>query len=417
MRCLHALSEWEALSLNMENRWPSASLEERGELAPMAASSAWVLRKWDRMDEYVASMGSDSTDRSFFKAILSVHGSQFDTAQTCIARARDALQMDLGIVDDYNRVYGTMVRIQLLSELEEIITYKKSVDQPDKKAMLRKTWKKRLQGCQHDVDTWQRVLQLRSLVISPSEDARSYIKFANLCRKEGRWNLAESVIQQLLADQARRENSQRASPAVVFAHLRLLWDIGDKMRSLGFLVEVCASLAHDIGLDDPRRIITGSVEEIEEVRRLLSRCYLKQGEWRQELQTDWTPEQIAEVIQCYHLATQLDPKWYKAWHMWALCNFEVINHLENIDDDRDEEVQRRALLSHIVEAVVGFFRSIALGGENPIQDSLRLLTLWFKFGADEEVSGVVADNFGTVSIDTWLEVIPQLIARIQTPSR
>jgi FKBP12-rapamycin complex-associated protein len=44
------------------------------------------------------------------------------------------------------------------------------------------------------------------------------------------------------------------------------------------------------------------------------------------------------------------------------------------------------------------------------------LTLWFKFGADEEVSAVVAENFGRVSIDTWLEVIPQLIARIQTPS-
>lgn len=44
------------------------------------------------------------------------------------------------------------------------------------------------------------------------------------------------------------------------------------------------------------------------------------------------------------------------------------------------------------------------------------MTLWFKFGADEEVSAVVAENFGRVSIDTWLEVIPQLIARIQTPS-
>lgn len=28
----------------------------------------------------------------------------------------------------------------------------------------------------------------------------------------------------------------------------------------------------------------------------------------------------------------------------------------------------------------------------------------------------MAENFGRVSIDTWLEVIPQLIARIQTPS-
>lgn len=61
--------------------------------------------------------------------------------------------------------------------------------------------------------------------------------------------------------------------------------------------------------------------------------------------------------------------------------------------------------------ILGFFRSVALGGENPIQDSLRLLTLWFKFGADEEVTAVVAENVNTVSIDTWLEVVPQVCMR------
>ena len=36
-----------------------------------------------------------------------------------------------------------MVRAQLLSELEEIITYKKNADQPDRQEMMRKTWVKR----------------------------------------------------------------------------------------------------------------------------------------------------------------------------------------------------------------------------------------------------------------------------------
>lgn len=210
-----------------------------------------------------------------------------------------------------------------------------------------------LQGCKHDVETWQKVLQLRSLVINPSEDAPSYIKFANLCRKERRWNLAESVIQQLLSDQSKPDAPIRASPAVVFTHLRLLWDTGDKEDSLRYLINVCTSLARDIGLDDPGRVITGNLEEVEEVRSLLSRAYLKQGEWRQELQPEWTSTSINEVVQCYQFATQLNPKWYKAWHTWALCNFEVINHLENIGDDRDEETQRKALLSHILAAVVG----------------------------------------------------------------
>lgn len=81
----------------------------------------------------------------------------------------------------------------------------------------------------------------------------------------------------------------------------------------------------------------------------------------------------------------------------------------------------------------GFFRSIALHSENSLQDTLRLLTLWFKFGAQDEVSHAIASGFSTVEVDTWLEVIPQvynyitfftvwlifleqIIARIQTPN-
>jgi serine/threonine-protein kinase mTOR len=210
-----------------------------------------------------------------------------------------------------------------------------------------------LQGCQHDVDTWQRILQLRSLVISPSEDAASYIKFANLCRKAKRLSIAESIIQQLLNDQAPRDSPIRASPGVVFAHLKLLWDTGDKDDSLNYLGNVCTSLAREIGLDDPGRVITGNLEEIQEVRRLLSRAFLKQGEWIQELRPEWTTELVEDVMQCYHNATQLDPTWYKAWHTWALCNFEVINHLENAEEDRDDEMYSKQLLTHILAAIVG----------------------------------------------------------------
>jgi FKBP12-rapamycin complex-associated protein len=36
-----------------------------------------------------------------------------------------------------------MVRAQLLSELEEIIAYKKYADQPERQKTMRKTWMKR----------------------------------------------------------------------------------------------------------------------------------------------------------------------------------------------------------------------------------------------------------------------------------
>jgi len=62
---------------------------------------------------------------------------------------------------------------------------------------------------------------------------------------------------------------------------------------------------------------------------------------------------------------------------------------------------------------VGFFRSIALQPENTLQDSLRLLTLWFKFGGADQVSGIVREGLATVPVDTWLQVIPQVRYNLQ----
>ena len=60
----------------------------------------------------------------------------------------------------------------------------------------------------------------------------------------------------------------------------------------------------------------------------------------------------------------------------------------------------------------GFFRSIALSKGNSLQDTLRLLTLWFKYGYHDMVNIAISQGVGSVSIDVWLEVIPQIIARI-----
>lgn len=105
LRCLHALGEWDDLSRAIDVEWSRSTTDDRRELAPMAAAAAWVLRRWDDMDEFVTTMAPESPDRSFYRAILSVHRNQFDTAATCIALARDSLQTDMSIVEDYSRVY------------------------------------------------------------------------------------------------------------------------------------------------------------------------------------------------------------------------------------------------------------------------------------------------------------------------
>lgn len=120
---------------------------------------------------------------------------------------------------------------------------------------------------------------------------------------------------------------------------------------------------------------------------------------------------IDDILYSFQLATRHDPKWYKAWHTWALANFEVIGYMESLANENrlgGTTGVNNNLAAHVVQAVDGFFRSIALHNEDVLQDTLRLLTLWFKYGAHDDVSHAMASGFSAVEVDTWLEVIPQV---------
>ncbi len=150
---------------------------------------------------------------------------------------------------------------------------------------------------------------------------------------------------------------------------------------------------------------------------LLARCCLKQGEWQvAEKRGDWQHDHVDDVLASYRAATHFHPSWYKAWHAWALANFEIVQAISQRPDREMAIIPPSIMIEHVVPAVRGFFKSIALSQGSSLQDTLRLLTLWFAHGGSTEVNAAVTEGFASVSVDTWLEVIPQLIARINQPN-
>ncbi|KAJ1957088.1 phosphatidylinositol kinase- protein kinase tor1, partial [Linderina pennispora] len=115
------------------------------------------------------------------------------------------------------------------------------------------------------------------------------------------------------------------------------------------------------------------------------------------------------VLKSYHAATVLHSKWYKAWHSLASQHYyetqKLTSELNAVPED--------AIERHVVPAVNGFFRAIKLAKKDTtLQDTLRLLTVWFNHPHHSLVVQAVQDGIHTVSIRTWLQVIPQLLARI-----
>ncbi|KAI9091315.1 armadillo-type protein [Phlyctochytrium arcticum] len=422
MRCLHNLGEWDALSYLAQERWAFATSDVRKAVAPLAAAAAWGLGQWELMDEYIAVMKQESPDSVFFRAILALHRNLYPQASQFINKARDLLNTELMalVSESYSRAYNVVVRIQMLAELEEIITYKQLYEQPHRQAAIRKTWMARLRGCQRNVEVWQRILKVRALVISPKEDMEMWIKFANLCRKSGRLGLSQKTLTGLLKVETKDFGSLAIgddAPQVIYACLKHHWTSGMKEQAFVTMKDFTKSIVERLGLTTLHDIHAhvdchnGDAVKLEPVR-LLARCYLKLGEWQSALQEELNEGVIPEILRSYLAATHCDKDWYKAWHAWAFANFEVISHYEKVHDSIPPQI----LVAHVVPSVQGFFRSIALSKGNSLQDTLRLLTLWFKYGYQPDVNIAIGEGFNSVSIDTWLQVIPQLIARIHTPN-
>lgn len=437
MRCLAALARWEELNNLCKEYWTPAEPAARLEMAPMAANAAWNMGEWDQMAEYVsrlddgdetklrvlgntAATGDGSSNGTFFRAVLLVRRGKYDEAHEYVERARKCLATEVAalVLESYDRAYNNMVRIQQLSELEEVIDYcTLPADNPvaeGRRLLIRNMWNERIKGAKRNVEVWQAFLVVRSLILPPTEDAETWIKFASLCRTSGRISQARSTLTKLLQfDPETTPETVRyhGDPQVILAYLKYQWSIGDDHKRKDAFCRL-KDLAMDLSRTPvlqptPQAGMTGYSNV-----SLIARVYLKLGTWQWALFPGLDDDSIQEILSAFRHATHCATKWSKAWHKWALFNTAVMSHytLRSFPSIASQ---------FVVAAVTGYFHSIACaahakGVDDSLQDILRLLTLWFNHGATTEVQMALQKGFSLVNINTWLVVLPQIIARIHS---
>ncbi|XP_055588723.1 serine/threonine-protein kinase Tor [Uranotaenia lowii] len=410
MRCLEALGEWSTLNALTKDKWESLGTEGRTKAGRLAAAAAWGLKDWEGMQEFVKFIPEETQDGSFYRAVLAVHHGEYEIAQTLIDETRDLLDTELTAMagESYERAYGAMVCVQMLAELEEVIQFKLI---PERQETIKKMWWERLLGGQRLVEDWQRILQIHSLVVHPANDVRTWLKFASLCRKSGSLKLSEKTLIMLLRynpSEYPEHPLEYAEPDISFAYAKHLWTAGKRSEAYDQLNRLVGDMSIEGNFD---------ASEKDENRRLLARCYMKLGQWQYQLH-GLNDQYTKGILACYEKATKHDSNWYKAWHSWAYMNFEVVQNQKQHEDllkNPGGDKEKCMIRQYAVPAVQGFFRSINLSQGNSLQDTLRLLTLWFDYGQYPKVFDALIEGMRMIEINTWLQVIPQLIARIDTP--
>eukprot|EP00052_Salpingoeca_macrocollata_P027230 m.257819 g.257819 ORF g.257819 m.257819 type:complete len:2371 (+) comp22712_c0_seq2:129-7241(+) len=412
MQCLDSLGRWQDLHVLVKSKWPKMTDTERGAVAALACSAAEGTGEWSDIATYAPFLNSDDFRKPMHLAMLSIHNDQFSEAQQQINAARDMLGPALRSLwsESYFRAYSSVTLLQILSEMEEMMEYKKA--EPPRKAHMRHTWRTRLQGCRRSPDVWQSVLKVRSLVLRPEEDVDMWLTYASLCRRHAHFgsghtaalDRAHSILVGLLGCNPVQQFTGIPvdQPRVAYAYIKHLWWSGKSDAAINYILQLIDHLSASQSQD---RTISADDQS------LLARCYHKSGLWQSSRYIPGSGKPcldddiINSTIEDFHYATMMDRTWYKAWHSWAYMSFLAVSHYQ-------ERGQQTSCLNHAVMAVKGFFNSVSLSPLSNLQDTLRLLTLWFRYGGFDEVAQTIASGVNIVSVDTWLQVVPQLIARI-----
>ena len=284
----------------------------------------------------------------------------------------------------------------------------------------------------------------------------------NLC--SGMHSLCANLLRKLGAPLMNKPEtaSIKTNDKVLFSTFQYWWSIGEKEKALSELtsfLKICA-------LPDSLSSIANNYSS-KDATMFRVRCLLKRATWMRELETG----DVNEILETLMEARELAKDDYSVWHAWAVANYDQLRKAGNKEEvasfdaestsvpyvpvfvpsfNADKGIKSNSGFSHssfiktqpnhgsasvlnllsiqqadqitpfVIEGIKGFVRSIMLGQGQPLanllQDTLRLLTLWFSYGTKKGVLLILETELEKISTENWLTVIPQLIARIHVRS-
>jgi phosphatidylinositol kinase/protein kinase (PI-3 family) len=266
----------------------------------------------------------------------------------------------------------------------------------------------------------------------------------------------------------------RANDRVMLSTFEYWWAVGEKSRALTELTEYLKVCGVPKSLSSNTRRYSTT-----EATMFRVECLLKRADWTRELNGN-NERGVQDTMSTLTEARNLAGDRYSVWHAWAVANYDYLKKADSKDGKTAAEPETSAaagfgmpfasnnqpfavappggtptqptkgkskasrklggaassgsasllnklssqqvdtVTPFIVEAIRGFVRSIILGVGQPVanvlQDTLRLITLWFSYGTKKGVFHILEEELEKISPDHWLAVVPQLIARIHIKS-
>ena len=333
-------------------------------------------KDWKRLRSFTDS-GAEDVDLLVAEAVVAVWEGRYDDAEKVVEKARTILDspISLTLADNVDRGAELVLQAQMLTELQEMVRYITVYDGVQRSIQLR-SWRIRLQSSTQEPQNCETILALRSLVLAPEEQQYCYVGLSLMMVKQ-RLALGQSPDMErsfkLLGDFLDNKTNlyppttaelPKGDPAVVYTYIKNVWHQGNGGRE-----QALKMLQYLVG-----SLTVGHHEE--SMNELLSRVYCRLGCWTEEMhENKLTDEMVREISQYHRSALQYMPSYERPWHHLALVNFAYVSQLETKNAMGMDKLEDYAAV-----AAESLFKAISLSSTNVLQDTLRLVRLWFTYG-------------------------------------
>jgi phosphatidylinositol kinase/protein kinase (PI-3 family) len=139
-------------------------------------------------------------DLDLYSIILNINNGQFDIALKFINAAKKIIVNGIKplLSESYARGYELLVKNQLLFQLEQIIEYKQFHEKDEKylKQMI-SIWDHNLNIIGKDPEIYEKILSLRSLVLTMESEYGNYINLAKMYRKLNMYEQSEKILKRI----------------------------------------------------------------------------------------------------------------------------------------------------------------------------------------------------------------------------
>ncbi|CAJ1023013.1 Domain of unknown function (DUF3385)/FAT domain/FKBP12-rapamycin binding domain/Phosphatidylinositol 3- and 4-kinase/FATC domain containing protein, putative [Leishmania lindenbergi] len=393
LRCEQALGHSNRVQELAELYWDQLPTDAQCEVAPFRAKAAFCLGAWDIFDELAVDRRMQSCFGVVERCAALFRTECYSELLHYTDKVRESMLESFAdsLNESYSRAYEGMTRLQHLRHFEELVSFTTACS--ERQALLKRVWHRRLGQMSTRPDDLLTVLSINSLVLEPESDLDSYVYvIRSLCKSQW-FSHAEHLLQRLLHEDASLEVLCKCDPELIHTYIKYVYLAKDKQ---GAYVELKSILsAVEVDAEDPRAETWGQ-------------CWLLLGEWTMYLFPEYGEEAITELTH----ATELGPNSAAAFHSLGILHCDLAR-----DPSTQGEVQNR----HLISCITSLFKSIQLCNDVPgslvMQDVLRILSVWFANSGMREINEAVHYGVQVVADHVWLNVVPQLIARIGIEAR